>query len=213
MILEMHCRFWEHGSTRRVGMVMAVLLAGAVALQLGLNALRFGSVADFGTAHLDRQMPGGPTYSLRYVARNLWTYLGAPVTYALTPPLVRASAEGNALWSYQFGVLVPVLALAALGRQGGPRAARGGDTAARTRLLVVGCVALWSVYFVYLLLYRFTGAITFGGRYLLDTQPFLLLVIVISYACVRRDAALRLVAVACLLLSGFVQIVSPRMLH
>jgi hypothetical protein len=88
-----------------------------------------------------------------------------------------------------------------------------GGERGRTRRLILGLAAMWVVYFVYLLLHRFTGVITFGGRYLLDLQPFLLLVILISYACVKNQPALRAFSVICMVLSGVVQIVSPAMLR
>jgi len=206
---------WKCPATLKAGTVMGASIGLSVCFYLYLNYVRFGSALEFGNTFVDiGNWPDEPTHSFRHVPRNLWIYLVSPVTYSLTRPFVRGDLAGNAIWSYQFGVLIPLLALAWIARSGRPRIfVADNGVRRRTATLMAGLAIMWCVYFVYLLVHRWTGAITFGGRYLLDTQPFLLLIILVSYAVVRDQPVMRVFSMTCLFLSGVVQILSPRMLR
>jgi hypothetical protein len=213
-VTEGDWRFWKSRSMRRLGIAIGVIIGVSIVLQLYFNYLRFGDALDFGTALMPATYPVAPTYSVDYVAHNAWIYLISPVTYSLSRPFVRGASVGNALWSYQFGILVPVLAIAWRAKARRPEWFAAEDRQRRrSRILLGGLVAMWLAYFVWLLFYRFTGQITFGGRYLLDTQACLLFVIVVSYAAVRDQPSLRFGSLLCMLLSGVVEILSPQMLR
>jgi len=207
-------RGWPNRGTVQLGIAMGVIVVLSICLHLYLNYIRFGDIFEFGTAVVPESMRGHPTYSFQYIWTNLWIYLASPVRYSLTPPFVRGARVGNAIWSYQFGVLIPLLVLASKAGVIRARPVVVADGAQwRIGRLLLGLATIWVAYFVFLLFFRFTGEITFGGRYLLDTQPFLLLIILISYTVIRNQPAMRLFSVACLLLSGAVQILSPPMLR
>lgn len=158
----------------KVGAPCVAILAVAIAVQLGFNKARFGDALDFGDGHLadagglPRFMDDFHRYgrfSFHYVPRNVWYYFLNPRMGILGGPLHPRTGsrsfdpEGNSL----FLISPFMLYLFAFAR-------RRDDL---QKVFWVGALPGTAL----LMLFYGTGFYQFGQRYLLDTMPFLLLLV------------------------------------
>jgi hypothetical protein len=205
----------SQGMRRRAGLLFILVLPflAATSLNFLYNYARFGDPFESGlnnvmqhVRYYDDLREYGP-FSLHYLPHNLDVYFLSPVGYVAGPPYMVFSLEGNSFWSYQPYLLIPVIAFLGLvrGAAGNPRAAalwrRRGEPAF---FIPVLSFAAWAAYLPALLLFFVTGWYTFGNRYLLDVQPFMLLLTAFSFGRIRKNTALRRLSYLAIALSVLV---------
>lgn len=140
------------------------IIAFAVAGML-YNAARFGAPTEFGHTYLDvrqqTQIEQWGLMSYHYLARNLAVALTLLPEWVGSPPWIRISGHGLALW-----FTTPLLLCVMWPRQR--------PAVHRALWCTVALVALPS------LLYQNTGWVQFGYRFSLDYMPFLIMLIAIG---------------------------------
>ena len=153
-------------------------------------------VEKFGQGLMSNVHAEGKPFSLEYVKHNFETYFLNPIDFMWFRGAIKWDFNGNALWSYQFAIWIVPLGLLA----GKWRNKIGRDTI----WLVVLLGGVWLVEMTLLLMFRYTGHITFGGRYLLDVVPLMVVVLYVFYFRLDKPY-LKGLALTLMLLSVFVQ--------
>jgi len=180
----------------RSAVILSIPILVGLAIQLYYNYLRYDDFMQFGIKYqthakwISDRLSYHGLVSFSYLQRNLRFYFLKPMHYSFSWPYVKPFFSGSSIWSYQFSIYIVFIALVykitnifSLNKNF-PKIFLKKLT--KTTTLVIGSILICFTCFFYLLCLYGSGFVQIGARYLMDVQPFLTLLIIISFNLVQQ---------------------------
>ncbi|MAF36224.1 hypothetical protein CL622_03855 [archaeon] len=195
----------------------------AIFFQLGYNDVRFDDPLESGYSYQQvapRFVSDIETHGILssyYTAHNLKIYLFNPVYYDLQSPYLHFDYEGNSFWSYQLYFWIIVIALGVLLHTSMRVKHKNRYLLTvitnQKKMFIVGLISMWVLFFAFVQFTIGTGWRQFGSRYLLDVEPFILLLTVFSFDYIKKNQLIRYVSYALIVLSIIIAVYAKRLFN